>query len=88
MDMIMMMIMMICLGTDLVPSLVFLDKLLLRYVYICRYSPILYNNIIDCHGNHAILHNLNILLFKDIHFCTQMVSLNKSARIRNHRSSM
>ena len=33
MDMIMMMIMMmICLGTDLIPSLVFQDKLLLRYV--------------------------------------------------------
>ena len=50
MDMIMIMIMivmtMICQGTDLVPCLVFKDKLLLRYVYMCRYTPILYNHIL------------------------------------------
>ena len=31
--------------------------MLLRYVYICRYTPILYNHTIGCHGNHEILHN-------------------------------
>ena len=63
MMMMMMMMMMICLGTDLVPSLVFKDKLLLIYVYICRYTPIIYNHITGCHENHAVLHNQNIFIF-------------------------
>ena len=49
-------------------------------------TPFLYNHIICCQGNHAISHNQDIFLFQDNCFCTQVVSLNKLAHIRNELS--
>ena len=48
----------LCLNTQLVPSLKVSDELLLRYEYFCRDIPILKKHM-HCHGNHAISHSSN-----------------------------
>ena len=35
---------MLCLEINVIPSLMFYDELLLRYEYLCRFTPILYLN--------------------------------------------
>ena len=49
----------LCLNIQLVPSLKASDELLLRYEYFCRDIPILKKRIMRCHGNHAISHSSN-----------------------------
>ena len=49
-------------------------------------TPFLYNHIICCQGNHAISLNQSIFSFQDNCLCTQVVSLNKLAHIRNELS--
>ena len=51
-----------------------------------RDYPLSLQSHICCQGNHAISHNQNIFLFQDNCFCTQVVSLNKLAHIRNEFS--
>ena len=46
----------------LVQSLVFLNELLQKYEYFCRYIPILENHTMDYHGDPTISHNPNVFI--------------------------
>ena len=43
-----------CLRFNLIPSLKVLTEKKLGYNWLCRCTPIIENNIMGCHGNHAI----------------------------------
>ena len=49
----------LCLYTQLVPSLKVLDELLLRYEYSGQDIPIPWKCIMRCHGNYANSHSSN-----------------------------
>ena len=46
----------------MVQGLVFLNELLLKYDYFCRYTTILENHTMDYHGDPTILHNPNVFI--------------------------
>ena len=78
-----------CLRT-MVPSLVCKDKLLLIYEYICRYTPGLppFFTITQYVAKEIKQFHITktYFYFRTICFCTQVVSLNKLAHIRNELS--